>query len=81
MGAVSFVLGAIPPILIVALSNASRRVPLTMAMTLAGLVVLGTAGARLGKAPAKRAALRVFIGGTFALIIALGIGRLTGNVV
>jgi vacuolar iron transporter family protein len=81
VSALSFVLGAIVPILVVALSPASIRVPITMAITLVGLVVLGSVGARLGGAPPRRAALRVLIGGTLALLIALGIGRLTGNVV
>jgi vacuolar iron transporter family protein len=81
VSALSFVLGAIVPILVVAISPQSTRVPLTMAITLVGLVVLGSVGARLGGAPPRRAALRVLVGGTLALFIALGIGRLTGNVV
>jgi vacuolar iron transporter family protein len=81
VSALSFVLGAIVPILVVAVSPASPRVPATMAVTLVGLVALGTLGARLGGAPPRRAALRVLIGGALALLISLGIGSLTGNVV
>ncbi len=71
VSALSFVLGAVVPILVVVVSSASRRVPSTMGVTLLGLVALGTVGARLGGAPPKRAALRVLIGGTLALFIAL----------
>jgi vacuolar iron transporter family protein len=81
VSALSFVLGAVVPILIVAISPESIRVPITMAITLVGLVALGSVGARIGGAPPRRAALRVLIGGSLALLIALGIGRLTGNAV
>jgi VIT1/CCC1 family predicted Fe2+/Mn2+ transporter len=78
VSASSFVVGAIVPIIIVALASPALRVPLTMLVTLAGLVTLGAAGARLGGAPQRRAAIRVVIGGTLALAISLAIGRLTG---
>ncbi len=81
VSAVSFTAGAIVPVVVVALAPASLRVPLTMAITLIGLVVLGSIGARLGGAPQWRAAVRVFIGGSLALAISLGIGRITGSVV
>ena len=55
--------------------------PLTVLVTLAGLVALGATGARLGGAPRRRAAVRVLIGGTLALAISLAIGRLTGAVI
>jgi VIT1/CCC1 family predicted Fe2+/Mn2+ transporter len=79
VSALSFVIGAIVPILIVAIAPAGIRVPLTMAVTLFGLVALGAAGAKLGGAPMRRAALRVLVGGTLALLISLVIGRLTGS--
>jgi VIT1/CCC1 family predicted Fe2+/Mn2+ transporter len=81
VSALSFTAGAIVPIVVVALAPASLRVALTMAITLVGLVVLGSIGARLGGAPQWRAAIRVFIGGSLALAISLGIGRITGSVV
>lgn len=79
VSALSFVVGAIVPILVVLLSSAGLRVPLTMGVTLVGLGVLGAVGARLGGAPQGRAAIRVVIGGMLALLISLGIGRLTGS--
>lgn len=81
VSAVSFVLGAVVPILVVLITSAGMRVPLTMGITVIGLVMLGATGARLGGAPQQRAALRVFVGGTLALFISLGIGRLTGAAV
>lgn len=81
VSALSFVIGAVVPILVVFLSTASLRVPATMAVTLIGLVILGATGARLGGAPLGRAALRVLIGGVLALLISLAIGHLTGSAV
>jgi VIT1/CCC1 family predicted Fe2+/Mn2+ transporter len=81
VSALSFVSGALLPVLVVALTPASARIATTIVATLIGLVALGIAGARLGGAPQGRAALRVFVGGLLALAIALGIGRLTGAVV
>ena len=81
VSALSFVVGAIVPILVVAIASASIRLAATMAVTLVGLGTLGTVGARLGGAPMRRAAVRVLIGGSLALLISLGIGRLTGSVI
>ena len=79
VSAISFIAGAIVPIIVMALTPGSLRVVVTMAVTLAGLVALGSAGAQLGGAPSRPAAVRVFIGGTLALFISLGIGKITGS--
>ncbi|MGZ4740551.1 MAG: VIT1/CCC1 transporter family protein [Ilumatobacteraceae bacterium] len=79
VSAISFFLGAILPVLVVLVTTAAIRVPVIMAVTLIGLGTLGSVGARLGGAPQGRAAVRVLIGGMLALLIALGIGRLTGS--
>jgi len=81
VSALSFVSGALLPVLVVALLPASVRIAVTVVATLAGLLVLGVVGARLGGAPQGRAAARVLIGGVLALVIAVGIGRLTGAAV
>ena len=81
VSATSFIIGAIVPVLIVAIASASLRVPLTIALTLAGLIALGATGARIGGAPTRRAALRVLAGGTLALLISLAIGHITGSVI
>ena len=78
VSALSFISGAVLPVLIVAFAPASARMIATVVATLVGLVLLGGAGAQLGGAPRGRAAARVFVGGSLALAIALGIGRLTG---
>ena len=81
VSASSFIAGAVLPVLIVALVPSSLRLLVTIVATLAGLVLLGSIGAQLGGAPRGRAAARVLVGGSLALTIALGIGRLTGAAV
>ena len=80
VSALSFIAGALLPILVMALTPGSLRVVVTMALTIVGLVALGSVGAQLGGAPRRPAAVRVFIGGTLALLISLGIGKITGSV-
>ena len=77
----SFVVGAIAPIVVVAVAPDAMRVVVTMLVTLVALTVLGSVGARLGGAPRRRAAVRVLVGGALALVISLGIGALTGRIV
>jgi VIT1/CCC1 family predicted Fe2+/Mn2+ transporter len=81
VSALSFISGALLPVLVVALTPASIRIAATIVATLCGLLLLGVTGARLGGAPPGRAAARVFVGGVLALTIAIGIGSLTGAVV
>lgn len=81
VSAVSFIVGAVLPIIVMAVSGKSARTWLTIAVGLVGLVTLGWLGAQLGGAPRKRAALRVLIGGALAFAISFGIGHLTGAVV
>ena len=81
VSALSFVSGALLPVLVVALAPASSRMIVTVVATLVGLSLLGSVGAYLGGAPRGRAALRVLVGGSLALLIALGIGRITGAAV
>jgi vacuolar iron transporter family protein len=50
-------------------------------VTLLALSALGVAGARIGGAPARRAAIRVVLGGVFAMGVTMGIGALVGGVV
>jgi VIT1/CCC1 family predicted Fe2+/Mn2+ transporter len=80
VSAMSFAVGAVLPLLVILVSGNAPAVELVMAITLVGLVLLGALGARLGGAPWKRAAVRVFVGGLLALFASLGIGHLTGSV-
>ena len=79
VSAASFVAGAVIPIMVVLVASEGLRVVMTMAVAMLGLVVLGGVGAHLGGAPVGRASLRVLVGGALALVISLGIGRLTGT--
>jgi VIT1/CCC1 family predicted Fe2+/Mn2+ transporter len=81
VSALSFVAGAVLPVVVVALAPASARMALTVVVALVGLVALGVTGARLGGAPPRRAAVRVLVGGAAALAVSLLIGTITGEVV
>jgi vacuolar iron transporter family protein len=79
--AVSFSLGAALPLVAILASPRDARIPVTVAVTLVALVVLGAAGARLGGAPVRRAALRVAAWGAVAMALTTAIGRLVGAAV
>jgi vacuolar iron transporter family protein len=81
VSALSFFVGALIPVLVGLLTSSATRMAVLMISTLVGLGSLGAIGAQLGGAPQRRAAFRVLIGGTLALLISLGIGRLAGHVV
>ena len=74
--AVSFALGAMLPILVVLGAHPSVRVPAVVGATVIGLATLGALGAKLGRAPMGRAALRVVLGGTVAMLVAGAVGLL-----
>jgi VIT1/CCC1 family predicted Fe2+/Mn2+ transporter len=77
----SFLIGGILPIVAAVVVGATWRVPVFVAITLAGLAALGAVGARLGGASRSRAAVRVLVGGALALAVAALVGRLAGAVV
>jgi VIT1/CCC1 family predicted Fe2+/Mn2+ transporter len=81
VSASSFTMGAILPLLAAVLLPAGARIPVTIALTLVALGVLGVVGARLGRAPAWRAALRLVLGGAVALAVTTTIGKITGTAV
>jgi len=74
----SFALAAVLPILAMLLSPANFRIPVIALAALAGLGLLGLAGAHLANALKGRAALRVLLGGGFAMGMSALIGRLLG---
>ena len=78
--AVSFTIGALLPLLIIILTAASVRVPLTFAAVVAALALTGFASARLGQAATSRAVLRNVVGGAAAMIITYAVGRLVGSI-
>ena len=79
--ALSFSIGAAVPLITIAFSPAGARIGVAIAVTLIALCALGIAGARIGGAPIRRAALRVVIGGAVAMGVTMGIGALVGTAV
>jgi VIT1/CCC1 family predicted Fe2+/Mn2+ transporter len=75
---ISFTVGALLPLLAIALVPAAARVGVTVVAVLLALVATGTTSAALGKAPPGRAVLRNVIGGVIAMGITYGIGSLVG---
>jgi vacuolar iron transporter family protein len=81
VSAASFALGALIPILAVALVSSGFRVGVGMVSTLIGLGLLGSLGARLGGADWRKPTTRVVIGGAIALAVSFAIGNAIGAVV
>jgi VIT1/CCC1 family predicted Fe2+/Mn2+ transporter len=76
--ALAFVLGALLPLLAIALPPTDLRVPVAVAVTLLALALLGWLSARAGESDPRRAVLRVLVGGTVGLAITYAIGNVTG---
>lgn len=79
--ALSFVLGAILPMLAILLPPPAWRVWVTFAVVLVALALAGMAGARIGGSRPGRPALRVVVGGAIGLAFTYGIGHLVGAAV
>lgn len=79
--AVSFSLGAALPLLAILLPPTGWRIPVTVIAVLLALALTGWAGAHLGGADARRATVRVLVGGAIALVVTYAIGRLFGTAV
>jgi VIT1/CCC1 family predicted Fe2+/Mn2+ transporter len=77
--ALSFSAGAVLPLLAVVVAPAGARIPVTVAVTLAALALLGDLGARLGGAPRRPATIRVVAWGAIAVAVTAGIGALVGS--
>lgn len=77
--AVSFLVGALLPLLVIVLTPDTVRIPLTFGSVVVALAVTGTVSARLGGAPVLRALLRNVIGGAVAMAVTYLIGRLIGT--
>ncbi len=76
--ALAFVLGALLPLLAITLPPVTARVPVTVAVTLAALALLGWLSARAGNTDPRRSVFRVLVGGSAALAITYAIGNATG---
>ncbi|MDQ6729715.1 MAG: VIT family protein [Actinomycetota bacterium] len=78
--AVSFSVGAVLPVLSVAISPSGLRIVVCVVATVLGLAGLGALGARLGGANMTRATARVVGWGVLAMGVTAGIGSLVGGV-
>ena len=79
ISAASFATFALVPIAALMLSPPPWRIAAIAVLSLASLAGLGAFGGRLGGAPVARAALRVTLGGAFAMAVTAGIGRIFGG--
>lgn len=79
--AAAFTVGALLPLVAILLPPASLRVPVTVVAVLMALAVAGAVSARLGGSPARRAVLRVVIGGLLGLVLTYAIGHLFGTAI
>lgn len=79
--ALSFILGALLPLLAIVLASPAMRVPLTFALVIVALAITGSISARLGGAARGRAVARLVIGGALAMAVTYAIGALLGSAV
>ncbi len=79
--ALSFVLGAVLPMLAILLPPAAWRVPVTVVTALTALAIAGAASARLGASSPRTAVIRIVVGGAAGLALTYGIGHLFGGAV
>ncbi|MBT1004035.1 VIT family protein [Paenarthrobacter sp. DKR-5] len=76
--ALSFLIGAVLPLLTILLPPPAFRVPATFIAVLLALAATGSLGAYIGGGSKTRAAVRVVVGGALALAATFIIGRLLG---
>jgi vacuolar iron transporter family protein len=74
----SFICGAIIPIIMVIISPANLRIYMTFFAVLIALIITGTLSAYAGGANKTKATIRVVVGGLLAMIVTFGIGKLFG---
>ena len=79
--ALSFMSGALLPMLAILLPPAGLRVPVTFVAVLIALALTGALSASLGASNVRRAVTRVVIGGALGLAFTYGIGHLFGTAI
>jgi VIT1/CCC1 family predicted Fe2+/Mn2+ transporter len=79
--ALSFVLGAVLPLVAILLPPTTWRVPVTFVAVLAALAMTGAVSAHIGGSSSRRAVIRVLIGGAAGLALTYGIGHLFGTAI
>jgi VIT1/CCC1 family predicted Fe2+/Mn2+ transporter len=81
VSAVSFAIGAIVPLLTLAVVSGDARIPVLAGVALVVLAATGALGGRVGGAPMPRAAARVLVGGAIAMGLSALVGELVGAAV
>lgn len=76
--AAAFTIGALLPLLAILLPPDGWRVPVTFVAVLVALALTGWISARVGGSSARKAVLRVVVGGAIALAATYGAGLLLG---
>jgi vacuolar iron transporter family protein len=79
--ALSFVSGALLPMLAILLPPAGWRVPVTFVAVLLALALTGALSARLGGSDVRRAVVRVVVGGALGLGFTYAVGNLFGTAI
>lgn len=77
--AVAFAVGASLPLLVMTLSPAALRLPLTFAVVIVALSGTGYLSAKIGGAPKLRAVVKNVVVGVLAMVVTYGIGLLVGT--
>ncbi|MEA5454591.1 VIT family protein [Sinomonas sp. JGH33] len=77
--AISFLCGAVLPMVAILLLPEAIRVPITFAVVLLALAVTGAVGAWIGGGSRTRASVRVILGGALALATTFALGSLLGT--
>ncbi|MFL6080309.1 MAG: VIT family protein [Ornithinibacter sp.] len=75
----AFTVGALLPLLAIVLPPTAWRIPFTVVAVVLALAFTGLVSARLGRSDAKRATVRVVIGGVLAMAVTYGIGAMVGT--
>lgn len=74
--AISFLVGALIPLIVIILPPMSTRIPVTFVSVLIALAITGTVSAKIGGSNPLRATFRVVLGGALAMAVTYGIGRI-----
>ena len=78
--AISFAIGGVVPLLVSVIAQGRSLVPSVAMVSLAFLLALGAAAARVGGAPMITGAARVLVWGALAMGITYGVGALFGSI-
>ncbi len=76
--ALSFLAGALIPLIAILLPAEALRIPITFISVVIALIITGVLSAKAGEANVLKAVIRVVIGGAVAMVVTYGIGRLVG---